>query len=683
MNFDRDLKELKGIGDKTAKLLQNLELFTVRDLLYHLPREYEKLDEPVQIGMAVAGNAVSIRCRIPRQNMLLKKNGRFTFFRFFLEDSTGKVEVTYFNMPYLKSTLKEGSEYVFRGRLDERNGKRYLDHPKFYKPEEYENMKNRLLPVYPLTKGITGTFLQKKIREALTSVEFEEEFFPESILEEYDLCAQKEAFEGIHFPKNEEEAIRARRRLVFEEFLGFCLEMRLRKKEVKQLPFPRPLMAVADTVRLLEQLPFSLTKAQNEAWHQIQEDMEKNVSMGRLIQGDVGSGKTILAVLALLMCAANGRQGAFMAPTDVLARQHFDLVSQMSKDYGLPLKPLLLVGSLSAREKRLAYEEIESGAVNVVIGTHALIQEKVVYNDLALVITDEQHRFGVKQRQLLHEKGENTHILVMSATPIPRTMALILFGDLDLTVLDELPKGRIPIKNCVVDPSYRPKAYQFMEKEINKGHQIYCICPMVEEGQMDHLENVVTYSEKLKDYFGNKARIACLHGRMKASEKSRIMDDFIMHRIDILVSTTVIEVGINIPNATVMMVENAQRFGLAQLHQLRGRVGRGKEQSYCILINSNPNSETSPRLDLMNRSNDGFYLANEDMKLRGPGDIFGIRQSGSLEFKVGDIYNDSRLLMEAASLAERIAAMEDWKAYFPQLELFWAWTRARVDFRTI
>ncbi len=683
MNLDWNLRELKGIGDKTAKTLQNLDLFTVRDLLYHLPREYEKFEEPVSIGTAVPGTVVSIRCSIPRQNMLLKKTGRFTFLRFYLQDSTGKAEVTYFNMPYLKATLKEGAVYVFRGKLEERKGKLCLDQPKLYKPQEYEEMQNRLLPVYPLTKGITGAFLQKKLREVLSRMDWEADFFPDSILRKYDLCSQRAAFEGIHFPKNEEEALKARKRLVFEEFLSFCLEMRFRKLDAKQLPFPRPLMATADTGRLLERLPFALTRAQKEAWIQIQADMEKDTSMSRLIQGDVGSGKTILAVLALLMCAANGRQGALMAPTEVLAKQHFDLISQMSREYGLVLKPVLLVGSLSAAEKRMAYEEIGNGAVNVVIGTHALIQEKVVYHDLALVITDEQHRFGVKQRQMLHEKGENTHILVMSATPIPRTMALILFGDMDLTVLDELPKGRIPIKNCVVDPSYRPKAYQFMEKEIQKGHQIYCICPMVEEGQMDHLENVVTYSEKLKDYFGDRARIACLHGRMKPALKSRIMDDFAMHQIDILVSTTVIEVGINVPNATVMLVENAERFGLAQLHQLRGRVGRGKEQSYCILINQNPGGDTSQRLDLMNRSNDGFYLANEDMKLRGPGDIFGIRQSGDMEFRVGDIYNDSGLLMETAALAEQLSERKDLKDYFPELERFWKWTRVRVDFRTI
>ena len=492
MDLEWSLTKLKGVGDKTAALLKNMDLYTVRDLLYHLPRDYDKFDPPVKIAQAEIGSVVSLRCTIPRQNMLLKKTGRFTFFRFFLEDETGKVEVTFFNMPYLKTTLREGMEYVFRGKLEERKGRLTLDHPKFYSPDDYNKKMNTLLPVYPLTKGITGAFLQKRLQEILENLDFGEEFFPEEIVRKYDLYNRKEAFTNIHFPKSEDRIVIARRRLVFEEFLAFTLEIGLRKRESVQLPFPNPLIATADTGRRLEQLPYTRTKAQLNAWDQIREDMEKGVAMNRLIQGDVGSGKTILAILALLMCAANGRQGALMAPTEVLARQHYESIKEMSTAYGLVLKPVFLAGSLSAKEKRAAYEEIQRGEVNVIIGTHALIQEKVIYHNLALVITDEQHRFGVRQRQLLHEKGENTHIMVMSATPIPRTLAMILFGDLNLTILDEMPVGRIPIKNCVVDPSYRPKAYQFMEKEIGKGRQVYCICPMVEEGEMEQLENVMT-----------------------------------------------------------------------------------------------------------------------------------------------------------------------------------------------
>lgn len=683
MNWDTDLRQIKGIGEKTAKLLHRMELYTVRDLLYYYPRDYERFEQPGRIAEWNKDSIAVIRCVIPFQNMQPRKAGRYTLLGFFLQDNTGRVEVTYFNMPYLKNTLRPGNEYVFRGKLEEKRGRLIMDQPKFYKPSEYEKMMNSLMPVYRLTKGITGSFLQKAVKEILPNLLMEDEFFPDDIRLKYGLCSRRKAFRALHFPENEEEMLEARKRLIFEEFLAFCLEIRLRKKESAQLPFENPLIRTADCVRLIERLPYALTNAQKRAWEQIEQDMEQEVAMSRMIQGDVGSGKTILAVLALLMCAANGRQGAFMAPTEVLARQHFETIKELGDTYGLCIRPILLVGSLSAGEKKAAYEEIAQGKVNVIIGTHALIQEKVAYNNLALVITDEQHRFGVRQRQLLHEKGENTHILVMSATPIPRTLAIILFGDLNLTILDEMPVGRMPIKNCVVDTSYRTKAYQFMEKEINKGRQIYCICPMIEEGEMDNLENVVTYAGKLAAHFGSKARVACLHGKMKAADKNRIMEEFAAHHVDILVSTTVIEVGVNVPNATVMLVENAERFGLAQLHQLRGRVGRGKEQSYCIFINGNQNGETSRRLELLNRSNDGFYLANEDMKLRGPGDIFGIRQSGDFHFVIGDIYHDADLLLQTAALAQQILSEDKPEDVFPEINRFRIWMGGRVDFRTI
>ena len=376
--------------------------------------------------------------------------------------------------------------------------------------------------------------------------------------------------------------------------------------------------------------------------------------MNRLIQGDVGSGKTILAFLSLLMCVSNGYQGAMMAPTEVLAKQHFESITELTKKYRLPFYPVLLTGSLTAREKKEAYEEIRSGRANVIIGTHALIQEKAEYRNLALVITDEQHRFGVRQRELLAGKGKGVHVIVMSATPIPRTLALILYGDLDISIIDELPANRLPIKNCVVGTEYRDKAYRFIEKEVRLGHQVYVICPMVEEGEMDGVENVVSYTEKLKNILPSEIQIACLHGKMRPADKSRIMEEYASHNIDILVSTTVIEVGINVPNATVMMVENAERFGLAQLHQLRGRVGRGDSQSYCIFVNGSGKKESFDRLDILNHSNDGFYIAGEDLKMRGPGDLFGIRQSGLMDFKIGDIYQDADILKTAGKYADQV-----------------------------
>ena len=378
--------------------------------------------------------------------------------------------------------------------------------------------------------------------------------------------------------------------------------------------------------------------------------------MNRLIQGDVGSGKTIIAILALLQAAYNGCQGALMVPTEVLARQHFESMQKLFTENGIDKVPVLVTGSMTAKEKRLAYEKIASHEADIIVGTHALIQEKVVYDRLALVITDEQHRFGVGQRELLSNKGNTPHVLVMSATPIPRTLAIILYGDLDISVIDELPAGRQEIKNCVVDISYRPKAYAFIQKQVEMGHQAYVICPMVEPSEMIEAENVVDYTKTLKKVFPESISVEYLHGKMKAKEKNKIMERFAAGEIDVLVSTTVIEVGVNVPNATVMMIENAERFGLAQLHQLRGRVGRGKAQSFCIMVNGNGGKDTMERLDIMNRSNDGFYIASEDLKLRGPGDIFGVRQSGELEFKLADIFTDANLLKQ---VSEEVNAILD------------------------
>lgn len=373
--------------------------------------------------------------------------------------------------------------------------------------------------------------------------------------------------------------------------------------------------------------------------------------MSRLIQGDVGSGKTIIALLGLLLVSLNGYQGALMAPTEVLAKQHFDSICEMLKAHNVPVKTELLTGSMTAKEKREAYARIESGEVQIIIGTHALIQENVHYHSLALVVTDEQHRFGVKQREKLAEKGMTPHILVMSATPIPRTLAIIIYGDLDISVIDELPANRLPIKNCVVDTSYRKTAYSFIKRQVAEGRQCYVICPMVEESETLEAENVLDYARTLQEELGDSIKVSHLHGKMKQKEKDAIMEAFGQNKIQVLVSTTVIEVGINVPNATVMMVENAERFGLAQLHQLRGRVGRGKHQSYCIFMSASKTKETKERLDILNKTNDGFKIASEDLKLRGPGDLFGIRQSGILDFKLGDVFQDAKILQKASEAA--------------------------------
>jgi ATP-dependent DNA helicase RecG len=529
-----------------------------------------------------------------------------------------------------------------------------MEQPRLYTYDDYKKQTNVLQPRYSLTKGLSNQMLQKAVKQALSFYEYEEEYYPPELLRENDLISYREAINTIHFPSDRENLIQAKRRLVFDEFFSFLLILRKNRDFSAQLANEYPMFETADTVRFLEHLPFELTKAQKRVWAELRDDLGGKYCMNRLIQGDVGSGKTIVAVLALLMCAANGYQGALMAPTEVLAMQHFEDIKEYTEKYLLAFKPVLLVGSMTAKEKAEAYAKIASGEANLIIGTHALIQEKAVYKSLALVVTDEQHRFGVKQREHLAQKGKNPHVLVMSATPIPRTLAIILYGDLHISVIDELPANRLPIKNCVVGTSYRPKAYDFIRKEVEAGRQAYVICPQVDEGEQDDLENVIGYTEKLRAALPEKIQIAYLHGKMKAADKNRIMEDFAAHNIDVLVSTTVIEVGINVPNATVMMVENAERFGLAQLHQLRGRVGRGEHQSYCIFISTKEQKETMERLEILNKSNDGFYIASEDLKLRGPGDMFGIRQSGEFSFVLGDIYTDADCLKQASLSVDRL-----------------------------
>ena len=471
------------------------------------------------------------------------------------------------------------------------------------------------------------------------------EYLPDEIIKKYHFPDYGSALQHVHFPVERQDVIEAKRRLIFDEFFIFLAAMRMIKEQNGVIENHYKIYETKESRDFMRNLPFDLTGAQMRALQEMKADLQKDEAMNRLVQGDVGSGKTILAVILLLMTATNGYQGALMAPTEVLAVQHYETFCKMLEPYQIRIA--LLTGSTKAKEKREIYKKLENHEIDIVIGTHALIQEKVNYRCLALVITDEQHRFGVKQREALYRKGLEPHVLVMSATPIPRTLALIIYGDLSISVIDELPANRLPIKNCVVNTSYRPNAYRFIEKQVAMGHQAYVICPMVEESENLEAENVTEYTKILRQNLSPSIRIECLNGRMKAADKNRIMEEFGKGKIDVLVSTTVIEVGINVPNATVMMVENAERFGLAQLHQLRGRIGRGDSQSYCIFISGKDNEETKKRLEILNRSNDGFYIANEDLKLRGPGDFFGVRQSGMMDFVLADIYQNADLLKMA------------------------------------
>ncbi len=662
MQYHTSILEIKGIGEKTCKLFEKLEIRTVGELLSFYPRDYEVFREPVRISEAAPGEVCTVYASVSG-SLSEKRVRKLSILNVPIADESGSMQLTFFNMPFLKKALKPGGCYLFRGTVQSRGSRRLMEQPKIYSPEDYNRQKHTLIPKYSLTKGLSNQTIQKAVRQALELYEFEPEFYTEELIESYGLTDEREAVKSIHFPADMETLVRARKRLVFDEFFLFLFQMRQNKQFSEGLLNSCPMFETADTVRFLEQLPFPLTRAQKKVWQEIRDDFGSKSCMNRLIQGDVGSGKTILAVLALLMTAANGYQGALMAPTEVLAVQHFETIQGYVRDYGLIFKPVLLVGSMTAREKKEAYAKIASGEANLIIGTHALIQDKVVYQSLALVVTDEQHRFGVRQREQLALKGENPHILVMSATPIPRTLAIILYGDLHISVIDELPANRLPVKNCVVNTSYREKAYRFIAGEVEKGRQAYVICPQVEEGEMEDLENVSEYSEKLRCALPAGIQVAHLHGKMRPADKNRIMEEFAAHSIDVLVSTTVIEVGINVPNATVMMVENAERFGLAQLHQLRGRVGRGEHQSYCIFVSARENRETMERLQILNHSNDGFFIASEDLKLRGPGDLFGIRQSGEFSFKLGDIYGDSTVLSQASEAVDRLLQTD------PQLEL--------------
>ncbi len=679
-----DIKSLKGVGEKTAGLFQKLYITTAEELVRYYPRDYEQFAGPVSPERAPL-EEIAVAGQIGGNVSTRHVRGlSITTFEAVCEGV--RVHMTYFNMPYLKNSLKRGIPYIFRGRVQRKGVHYVMEQAKIYKPEEYMALVDQLLPLYSTTKGLTNNAITKAVRQAVSLVDLSVDPLPDKIREAQGFCSLEEAVKQMHFPTDRETLVKARERLVFDEFFRFILVMRRVRDVSEQIKNAHPMIEVAQTGRLIEALPYRLTDAQLRVWGEIQADLTSEYTMNRLIQGDVGSGKTILAFLSLIMCAANGYQGAMMAPTEVLARQHYETLVNMQKKYGLQIHPVLLTGSTPARERKEIYAQIESGEADMILGTHALIQEKVVYHNLALVITDEQHRFGVRQRENLMQKGNAVHVLVMSATPIPRTLAIILYGDLHISVLDELPADRLPIKNCVVNTSYRQTAYKFIEKEVAAGRQVYVICPMVEEGEMEELEDVGSYTLKLKQALSPSIQIASLHGRMKPAQKNRIMEEFAAHHIDVLVSTTVIEVGINVPNATVMMVENAERFGLAQLHQLRGRVGRGDKQSYCIFISKSERPETMKRLKILNESNDGFYIASQDLSLRGPGDLFGIRQSGDLRFVLGDIYQDAALLQCASDWADRIL-MEDKELSGEEYRTLRAGLEQdminEVDFRTI
>lgn len=653
MREQENIRSIKGIGEKIEKLLEKVGITTVGDFLGYYPRDYDEYKEPVTVREVKVGEKCAVSGRITGKPGL-QSTGRKSVVTANIREENHLLQLTWYNMPFLRNTLQPGGLYVFRGTVDEKRGRLVMEQPEIFGREDYQKMLHTLYPIYSLTKGLTNKFMVKTLHQILEDREMVQEYLPEEFRNHYQLAEYNYAVSHIHFPTDREDLLLGHKRLVFDEFLFFILSVRMMKEQNAEAVNEFPMKPVWETENLMESLPYQLTNAQKRVWNEIETGMTGRTLMSRLVQGDVGSGKTIIAFLAMILAAANGYQAALMAPTEVLAKQHYEGLCALLEENGLGYQVLLLTGSNTAKEKRERYEKIASGEASLIIGTHALIQEKARYKNLALVITDEQHRFGVKQRETFSGKGGKPHILVMSATPIPRTLAIILYGDLDISIMDELPAKRLPIKNCVVNTSYRPAAYRFIRKQAEEGRQIYVICPMVEESEGLDAENVTEYSKKLREILPDTIKVECLHGRMKANQKNQIMEAFSKNEIQVLVSTTVIEVGVNVPNATVMMVENAERFGLAQLHQLRGRVGRGEYQSYCIFIQGGEEEETKKRLEILEKSNDGFQIAGEDLRLRGPGDFFGVRQSGTMEFRIADIFQDSEILKQAGEAAGAI-----------------------------
>ena len=653
------ITELKGIGEKYAQLLGRLSVYTVEDLVGLYPRDYELYQEPAFISTLSPDyeNTNVVIDGVVSKKIDVYHTGKLAVISTFINDENGdRIKCTWFNMPFLKSSLKLGMRYIFRGRFVIKNGIKILEQPQMYTRSQYSEIEGTMQPIYPLTKGLSNKTVANAVHQALEKFDagLEKEYIPGYVRQKNELAEHNYAVVNIHFPKSMEDYIQARKRLAFEEFFLFVLAVRSLRNSNERIPNGYIIQNDSRTDDFIEKLPFSLTNGQKSAWTEVKKNMSGKGLMSRLIQGDVGSGKTIIAVLALMNTAYAGYQAAMMVPTEVLAKQQYDSITKMFNNMGVELNVSLLVGSMTAAAKRKVYEDIENGRTDIVIGTHAVIQEKVIFKNLALVITDEQHRFGVNQRRDLSDKGNNPHILVMSATPIPRTLAIIVYGDLDISVIDELPAERLPIKNCVVDESYRPNAYKFIENQVHAGRQAYVICPMVEDSENIEAENVIDYAKKLSGELPDDIKVEYLHGKMKASQKNEIMEKFSKNEINVLVSTTVIEVGVNVPNATVMMVENAERFGLAQLHQLRGRVGRGGFQSYCIFVSGNKSKKTKDRLEILNKTNDGFKIAEEDLKLRGPGDFFGVRQSGDFDFGIADIYTDAKVLKSESEAAGEV-----------------------------
>ena len=634
---------LKGIGPSKAKQFENLNIFTLRDLICHFPRGYEDRTKLVPIEKLEVDTPACFRAMVmntPRTSHIRKG---LDITKVQVADHSGRLTLTFFNNRYVVDQLRYGKEYIFYGAVSGDFIGYNMTNPVFEAMDAAPVTTRRILPVYPLTAGLSNASVLKAVQQALSLCDPPAEILPESVRKQYGILPAERAYYAIHEPATMAEAEMAKKRLIFEEFFVFSAGlslMRAARAEKKAQPYTN-----LDLKPFYGALPFTLTGAQSRAVAEILEDLSSGAPMNRLVQGDVGSGKTMVAAAAAYCAANNGHQSALMAPTEILAEQHYESLSRLFTPLGIRVG--LLTGSMTPKEKRLTREAIASGQIQLAVGTHALLSEATQFNDLGLVITDEQHRFGVAQRSKLSSKGSDPHLLVMSATPIPRTLALLMYGDLDVSVINELPPGREAVDTFLVGESYRPRINAFIRKQVAEGHQCFVVCPAVEESEELGIKSATVWAETLQQTVFPDLRIALLHGQMKGAEKEAAMASFARGEADVMVATTVIEVGVDVPNATLMVVEDADRFGLSQLHQLRGRVGRGKAKSYCILTSHNKNQETLLRLKALCKTTDGFEIAEEDLKIRGPGDFFGSRQSGLPTFRVANLSYDLQTLKDA------------------------------------
>lgn len=645
MNINDPITVLPGVGVKKAQNFDALKIKTVYDLLHYYPRSYLDLTQSVPIFMAMDGETVCVRAQVTRKlsgSYLPSRDGKrsMRIFKLYAADESGNMTVSFFNTGYLFDSLDVGETYYFYGKLTRGDHGAQMNSPQCFLAERAPHV----LPVYSQTAGINNKFLQELVKKAYVGCKDQlTDPLPESVIAKHHLLSVEQAVLQIHYPQNMDLLAQAKRRFAFEEMLTFQLGLAQMRRSRTQLR--SNVISDTDLSGFYAALSFELTGAQKKAIADCVRDFGKGVPMNRLVQGDVGCGKTMVAAAVVYLMAKNGRQSAFMAPTELLATQHYQTLKKLFEP--LSIECVLLTGGLHAKEKRHAQEMVSTGAAKVVVGTHALISQGVEFANLGLVITDEQHRFGVNQRGLLQQKGDCPHTLIMSATPIPRTLALLLYGDLDVSVIDELPKGRVPIETFALSNEKRVRALKFVLREVNAGRQAYIVCPAVEDGQSD-LISVTAYAEALKNTPLGALRTAVLHGKMKSAEKDAVMQAFAAGEIQVLIATTVIEVGIDVPNATVMLVENADRFGLSQLHQLRGRVGRGSEKSYCLLLAAH----STERIEIMTKTTDGFALAKEDLQLRGAGDFFGDMQHGLPPFKLQEVMDDPALIEQAKEAAE-------------------------------